>query len=279
MLVKKITIPIIFFAGILGASFPKLLFDRNLRATIGIVNDFTGGVFIAAALVHLLSDSSTLIDLPPDDFPWPFAIFGGSFLMMWCLRTLMPVDDTSKSWDLHGKEPLVNQQQSTTDSPSTDTWVSNNRSGDMHPNVAVICWLALCVHSFLTGLALGIIDNPSEALPLLLAVLAHKSLAVASVSLLLLRSNIKVSNRIILLAVLVCMTPLGVGIGWAAFVNPTDNLEGILSATAGGTFLYIGAIEVLSCRDFDQFIPCRRILKPFAVFSGYALMSILALWS
>lgn len=55
----------------------------------------------------------------------------------------------------------------------------------------------------------------------------------------------KVGN-IILLIIYSIVSPIGIGIGWALLKYSPPLVAIIASALAGGTFLYVGATEVVS---------------------------------
>eukprot|EP00039_Didymoeca_costata_P028159 m.20181 g.20181 ORF g.20181 m.20181 type:complete len:374 (-) comp6770_c0_seq1:97-1218(-) len=265
-ILRAASIPSILVCGLLGAVFPKVLLMHGLRGPVGLLNVFAAGVFIAAGLVHLLGDAADAFG--DTEYPWPYAICGLSLAVLWCLEYVAVGYTHNAPKERGSRVALLG---------------SINEDEEVTPlHVAIVTWGALLAHSFLTGLALGTNTRTSTGISLLVAVLVHKWLAMASMAHIMFgTTKEEESKRLqwVLMIILVASTPVGVAVGWSISTHPSNLLQGILKAVSSGTFLYVGLLEVLSDDKYDEFIPVARFMKPVFVLAGYSLMSLLAEWS
>jgi len=133
--------------------------------------------------------------------------------------------------------------------------------------------VALSIHSFFEGFALGLCRNFGTAFSIFLAILIHKGIAGMSLGISLVRTF---PNDITLCKWLVfsfaISSPVGIALGMS-LANTSDLIEVIFTCLAAGTFVYIGCSEVV-VQEFS--VPGQRLLKLGAYMVG-ALIIIL-LW-
>lgn len=149
----------------------------------------------------------------------------------------------------------------------------------------VMLFLTLDIHSVFAGMSVGIQLNDMS---LIFALAVHKVTAAFALGSTL--STIRIPRKQFLMFALFfsATTPLGVFIG-AFFSNKTQKSKifyGILHAIVGGTFLYIGILEL----GMKELLVCRtdphgsgvkiglEKIKLFALIVGYAVMASLAAW-
>jgi solute carrier family 39 (zinc transporter), member 1/2/3 len=105
--------------------------------------------------------------------------------------------------------------------------------------------IALCVHSVFEGIACGLQKDEALVLEMVIATVVHKGAAASALGISLVKSF---PEDFTLVRQLVCIfafsTPIGVIIGMFAS-NAGDLVDVIMSSLAGGTFIYIGASEII----------------------------------
>ena len=138
----------------------------------------------------------------------------------------------------------------------------------------------LSLHSLLVGLALGAQQTLAGFLIVLLAVIAHKSLAAFALGVSMYRVDVERPLARRLVVVFSCMTPLGVFLAAGATellpLRGRETFEALFSAIAAGTFLYIATLDILR----EEFVPSPndRVQKFLFASLGLSLMAILVIW-
>ncbi|OQR83672.1 Zinc (Zn2)-Iron (Fe2) Permease (ZIP) Family [Achlya hypogyna] len=250
-----------------------------------------GGVFLAGSFVHLLPDAlanAPLAELGCDSqahcFPLAFFLYGVGFVIILLVEVgahaakdqllrssvsspeLLPLTvsvPTDKNRTCHGANTAhmhTNEDASENDNPTV---------------VAATVFVALSFHSLMEGIGIG--AAPQNAWSLLLAIVAHKSLAAMALALEMLHHAVPPKKIVAVILVFAAMSPIGVGVGYiVSGSSPADSLaSGVCTALAGGTFLYVGAMEVLP----EELRNKKHMLAKLAAFVlSFILFSILALW-
>ena len=105
--------------------------------------------------------------------------------------------------------------------------------------------IALSTHAVFEGIALGLTNDESGTVNIIVALLCHKAQASMSLGLALSKHFPEADTRAaIILMAFGLATPIGIGIG--LYINANNSiLEITLSSFAAGTFLYIAASEVV----------------------------------
>lgn len=204
------------------------------------------GVFLGAALLHMLPESQTMFHQQGFHYPYAFLITGITFLLFLWLEHL-------------GKE-LYHHQHST------------------HPSFAILACLMLSVHSLVLGTALGLSQEYSLAIMLFLAIITHKWAESFSIAVELNKSTLSTRQSMALFLLFTLMTPLGIYIGWACGhgVETHSLFDPILIAVSAGTFLYLGTLHGL-----ERCVMVKRCcnLRDFSfVIIGFLLMAAVAFY-
>jgi zinc transporter ZupT len=236
----------IFFVILLAGWYPfkKRLSSEHVDFPMG--ETLSTGVFLGAALMHMLPESQTTFVTMGYHFPFAYLITGLSFLLFLWLEHL-------------GKE-LYHHHNAT------------------HPAFAVLAWGMLSIHSFLLGAALGFSDQYSLAIMLFLAIITHKWAESFAIAVQLNKSSMTTKNALILFFIFACMTPLGIYCGWylEQDVTTLTVLDPILIAISAGTFLYLGTLHGL-----ERCVMVQRCcnLRDFSfVIIGFLLMAGITLY-
>ncbi|KAH3765054.1 solute carrier family 39 (zinc transporter), member 1/2/3 [Pelomyxa schiedti] len=114
---------------------------------------------------------------------------------------------------------------------------------------AVAYTLSLSVHSFISGIALGLPTKASDVLVVLIAVLAHEWAETAGLSAVYQKMGFGKQARIFMIVAYSFVTPFGLFVGSMISASgesaQVEIIEGVLLAISAGTFLYGAAVELL----------------------------------
>ena len=193
---------------------------RPHHSWLNLGQAFASGIFLGAALLHMLPDAA-------DDFHsvYPHIHFPLANL-------IAALGFVSLLFFEHFIERLqqVRQQQ-----PQS-----------------ILHYLLVCVlsiHCFIEGTALGVNLTLSGAFVIFIAIIAHKGLEGFAISMKLIAAKLQVRSIIYFVLFVAIMTPLGIGVGEFASAHLQNQgamaLEGVFNAFAAGSFLYIATMHTL----------------------------------
>ena len=232
-----------FFAGIL----PALFHEKPSRGRF-LAEALASGIFIGAALFHMLPDAQHGFKLL--DVNYPFAIL----LCVLGFILLTIIERTSKTL---------------------------NKKMHSAKITGILLTIILSIHSIIEGAALGINMTISGAFVIFVAIIIHKSLASFALVISLHRANFALRRTMTMLIIFSIMTPLGIFmasmIGSLLAHDSGILAEAILNAITAGSFLYIGTLDTLG----KQLKPQRLLerLREFSAFMvGLVLMGAVAAW-
>lgn len=255
---KLLYIGVIGAIGIVAGLWPILTSARaRYDRFFSLGNAFGGGVFLGAALIHLLPDSidgvGTLLG-PSLNYPLASLICVSGFLLVLLIEKVIVAEG-------HGQ--LVSTAR-----------VSR------HALAPYVLALVLSVHSIIAGIALGAESSLVTSVALFIAIIAHKGVAGFALGTSLRRAGIVHTRAIGLIAFFAAMTPLGIAIG-AALGGLLSNqaakwFEAIFDGLAAGTFLYIAVVDIVES-EFAK--PADAGAKFAMVFLGIAVMALVAVWT
>lgn len=129
------------------------------------------------------------------------------------------------------------------------------------------------IHSIFEGIAIGLALSFKSTFALVVAVIGHKWASGLALGTSYFDSQVPISQANKLIFVQALMTPFGIGVGWA-FSFSGDLIRGIFSCLAGGTFLYVGTIEMIS-NEFEK--KGNKYKKLFLYLFAMILVSLLPL--
>eukprot|EP00963_Diacronema_lutheri_P001318 scaffold85_cov358-Pavlova_lutheri.AAC.25 len=211
---------------------------------------FSGGVFIAAGLTHILPEaveSSASLDIGHYPLAFTMVVFG-YYMIYLCEGVFIGRIDA-----------LLDSMDQATDSESArnghvkdhegdgDLKAMKTRNSAAKPSAkyfaAFMFLLALGLHAFFAGLGLGLAQNNSDAIALLIANIAHKAFEAFAVSITIQRHGFSTRFMVLYFLLFALIAPAGVGVGWA-IGSSNDAVFTVLLGLSAGTFLYMGATEV-----------------------------------
>lgn len=216
--------------------------DKHLDFPIG--DTLATGVFLGAALLHMLPEASNLFSHLGYDYPFASIITGIVFLMF--------------LWFEHLGKELYHHHEAT------------------HPAFAILAWAMLSIHSIMLGAALGLAHYNSMIIMLFLAIITHKWAESFAIAVQLNKSTLSTNKSMVFFFIFSLMTPLGIYLGWyfGHGIETQSVFDPILLAASAGTFLYLGTLHGL-----ERCVMVERCcnLKYFSfVIIGFLLMASVA---
>jgi zinc transporter ZupT len=116
---------------------------------------------------------------------------------------------------------------------------------------AYVLMIALSLHSVFEGIALGLQDTTSKVFTLGLGLVAHKWVEAIALATSLIKSKRSTTLSIVFMVIFSLATPLGIGAGIILSLENSKMVEAAFTAVACGSFLYVGANEVVA-EEFEQ---------------------------
>jgi zinc transporter ZupT len=202
------------------------------------------GIFLGAALLHMLPDASLLFHEMGYHYPLAFIIAGLVFLIFLWFEHL-------------GKE------------------IYQHHHSD-HPAFAILAWGMLSIHSIMLGAALGLSNSNSLIIMIFLAIITHKWAESFAIAVQLNKSSLSQTQSLGFFLSFALMTPLGIFIGFyfGHGIETKSLFDPILLAASAGTFLYLGTLHGLErCVMVER---CCNLRYFSFVIIGFLLMASVA---
>lgn len=237
---------LIFLVILIAGWYPfrkRIRDDQHMDFPIG--ETLATGVFLGAALLHMLPEASSLFNTMGYNYPFAFIITGAVFLIF--------------LWFEHLGKELYHHNKA-------------------HPAFALLAWGMLSVHSLMLGAALGLAHYNSMIIMLFLAIITHKWAESFAIAVQLNKSSMSTNTSLIFFILFGLMTPLGIYLGWyfGHDVKTNSIFDPILISASAGTFLYLGTLHGL-----ERCVMVERCcnLKDFSfVIIGFLLMALVAVY-
>lgn len=222
--------------------YKKRLRDGHVDLPIG--ETLATGIFLGAALLHMLPEANMMFENMGYHYPYAFIITGIIFLLFLWFEHL-------------GKELYHHQSH-------------------QHPAFAIVAWVMLSIHSLVLGAALGISQEYSFMIMLFLAIITHKWAESLAIAVQLNKSTLSTTKSATLFILFALMSPLGIFIGYycGQGIETKSLFDPILIATSAGTFLYLGTLHGLErCVLVER---CCNLRDFSFVIIGFLLMAAVA---
>ncbi len=140
--------------------------------------------------------------------------------------------------------------------------------------------LMLIIHSFIEGGALGINVTLETAFVIFVAIIIHKGSESFALAVILNRSGLTLKKMILLAGIFSLMTPAGILIGtsMSSMLSASVNQWCIagFNAFAAGTFLYMSTLHHINHHEREH--GPEGLLEFLFLLSGLAVMAVIAYW-
>eukprot|EP00547_Thalassionema_nitzschioides_P013525 CAMPEP_0194247596 /NCGR_PEP_ID=MMETSP0158-20130606/16820_1 /TAXON_ID=33649 /ORGANISM="Thalassionema nitzschioides, Strain L26-B" /LENGTH=397 /DNA_ID=CAMNT_0038983711 /DNA_START=24 /DNA_END=1214 /DNA_ORIENTATION=- len=194
------------------------------KLVLSIANSFSGGVFLSLAFGHLLPECTHGFRGMNEAIPYMLALSGYMLIFM--------------------VEKVIFDTEHCLESSEKD---KNNKEGNAAGagRGAVILLMALAVHSILEMTALGLADTFPDAALLSLSIALHQPAESIALLVAFIKSGLSESDIIKFLSIFSSMGPIGVVLGMAVNEFAAPIVDSVMLAVVAGTFVYVGATEVI----------------------------------
>ncbi len=243
---KLLFASIIFIIILIAGWYPfKQKCKNNKHYDFAIGESLATGVFLGAALMHMLPDAHQLFLTQGYQYPFAFIITGAVFLFFLWFEHL-----ATEFYQCHGQASF-----------------------------AIIAWIMLSIHSLMAGAALGLSQQNTMIFMLFFAIIIHKWAESFSIALQLNKSHLSTRHTFILFLIFATMSPVGIFLGWYCGYNLslTSIYNPILISTSAGTFLYLGTLHGLEKCVMVQ--RCCNLSNFSFVIIGFLLMGFAAIYN
>lgn len=202
------------------------------KLALSLANAFSGGVFLSLAFGHLIPECVHGFDASlPEVAPYLLVLLG-YLLIFFVEKVAFDAHEIMHEMEHQGEARPASNGDGAPPPPS------GSRS-------AVILLGALAVHSILEMMALGLSDSFGEAALLTLSIALHQPAESIALLVAFLKSGMPKSDILRFLSVFSCMGPIGVALGMAVNEFAAPIVDAIMLAIVAGTFVYVGATEVI----------------------------------
>lgn len=242
---------LIFITSLVAVIYPiKVRARPEHRPSLEAADAFASGIFLGAALFHMLPDAASVFSttLVHTDYPLAELFCACGFLILLFLERL------SKC------------------APSTNT--STNALPYM---IALI----LVIHSLIEGAVLGINTTLQTASIIFLAIIAHKGSESFALAVILNPTRLALRKIILIVGLFSLMTPLGIVLGAMLTsgiqLRSTQLLTAGFNAFAAGTFLYMSTLHHIN--HHERMHESENLLEFLFLLTGMVIMAVLAFWA
>ena len=255
------------FLGGLAPTFLAKVLTSRIDSLLGLMNAFSGGIFLSAGLTHILPhvlEASASITWSPSAYPLPYTLVTLGYLMIFFVeRVLFHTHGHSLEHDdEHGHGHHHGHGHGGDETAAADVEGANDKShshshshggnltndkkkimskDEMAPYVLLI---AISLHAILAGVSLGVQSSKTNITTVAIAIMSHKAPAAFSIGFAFYKSGVTALKNICAIIFAFSMvTPIGIAIGVAiGSSSPVASL--ILEGLAAGSFIYVGATEI-----------------------------------
>lgn len=230
------------------AGLLPLRLAKNYKHLLHFGDAFASGVFLSAALLHLLPEAEQGFSHVLGSINYPAA-------QLICIVTFIVLLLMERGVLIYGH--------------------CHEPNGNI--TTPFLLTLVLTIHSFVEGAAIGISSSFAGAFIIYLAIIAHKGSESFALSTNLHRYNLTLRNITRIILIFSLMTPLGVFAAsltkYCLQTNSGELLEATFNAIATGTFLYLGTAHIIEgVKSFE------RIGELVSLIFGITLMALVAIW-
>lgn len=141
-------------------------------------------------------------------------------------------------------------------------------------NSAIILCLAMSIHSFFEAAALGLSRDRMAAYLMTACIGLHQPAESIALVVAFLKSNMSQQRMILWLSAFSCVALFGSLAGIAVDALATQTMEAIIVAMTAGTFIYVGATEIVS-EEFEEGDFTVKMQKFLAYIGGMVSMYLI----
>eukprot|EP00529_Nitzschia_sp_RCC80_P022575 CAMPEP_0113488422 /NCGR_PEP_ID=MMETSP0014_2-20120614/26009_1 /TAXON_ID=2857 /ORGANISM="Nitzschia sp." /LENGTH=493 /DNA_ID=CAMNT_0000382135 /DNA_START=56 /DNA_END=1534 /DNA_ORIENTATION=- /assembly_acc=CAM_ASM_000159 len=241
------------------------------KLALSLANAFSGGVFLSLAFGHLIPECVHGFEGVTNEVTPYLLVLSGYLLIFFIEKVAFDAHEILHEMEHAHDEKVAaaaaattaanaavppaqsNGSKAATMAPgavSTDSTMSEDDntgavSSSTSGRSALILLGALAVHSILEMAALGLADTFSDSAILTLSIALHQPAESIALLVAFLKSGMSKGEIIRFLSIFSAMGPIGVALGMAVNEFAAPIVDSIMVAIVAGTFVYVGATEVI----------------------------------
>ncbi|CAM9507855.1 unnamed protein product [Ectocarpus sp. 6 AP-2014] len=255
-------------------------FVESKRA-ISMANAFSGGVFLSLAFGHMMPHATLGFEESglPANVPY-FLTLSGYMLIFFVEKVAFDAHNIMHEGDGHGQQQHGGGK-TVADGSSVAAVAAGGGEGGVAAGgnsgrSAIILLLALGVHALMETMALGLSSNRVSAGLLAMSIGLHQPAESLALLVSFLKSGLSERQVIKYLSIFSCLGPAGLGLGIAISEFAGKLADAVMVAMAAGTFIYVGATEVIA-EEFES--PHDKWKKFSALTAGIVIIAYVTHWA
>ena len=249
------------FAGGMAPMFVAKMLTNTIDEVLGLMNAFSGGIFLSAGLTHILPhviEAGASVTWSPKSYPLPYALVCLGYMLIFFVErvffhthghTLEQHDhdeehdaeeggnaNAAKHSHSHSHAPVIAQNEK-----SAKPHRRRMTDAELAPYVLL---MAVSLHAVLAGVSLGVQSTRTNITAVAIAIISHKAPAAFSIGFAFYKSGVTTYKHMCaIMFAFACVTPIGIAIGVGiGSSSPTASL--VLEGLAAGSFIYVGTTEI-----------------------------------
>ena len=209
------------------------------KLALSLANAFSGGVFLSLAFGHLIPECIHGFQHAGGEVneALPYMIVLGGYLLIFFVEKV--------AFDAHEIMHSMEEGGHAHSHEKKENGNTLEKQESVAGGGAVILLGALAVHSILEMTALGLANTFGDSAVLSLSIALHQPAESIALLVAFLKSGMPKPDIVKYLSIFSCMGPIGVAIGMAVNSFATPVVDATMLAIVAGTFVYVGATEVI----------------------------------
>lgn len=285
MLLHSLTALSIFLSGFGMGIFPIFV---NCGSVIKVLKVFSGGVILGLSIIHIMPDGmSTFNEIIEYPIGGIFICSGLLFLIMLNFLLTWYAELSYK----HEHSKIVHNHEcplKVTHEHNCVSIISPSQTTEIVSKIGTsyIMELGCLFHSLIIGLSIGISNEYSVLITLMIAISFHQGFEGLALGIVLSETKtFSIRKRLLMILFYSVITPVSIFIG-----NATSNLydpesydykfvEGSLNCFSCGLLLYVSLYNLL-CEEFTQVSTLKSKMYLFvSTILGIGIMAVIAIWN
>lgn len=249
-------------------------------------NSFSGGIFLGVGFIHLLGgcvadfEYAYLKRQGAVSYPLAMLLSASGFLGVFFVDKVL-----FRGWGhVHGENDKTNlleeKVNETTPYGSVEGEISDGAE-HAHPFLPYLLVCVLSIHTFFAGIAMGVQSTPDAVIGIYVAIASHKWVEAFALGVSLVKNNLTRKKYFSVIFIFSNVTLLGaaIGLGVTSLVasGTAGIVEGVLTAIASGSFIYVAAMDVLA-HEFELHSPGIAFFKYLCCVFGFAISAIVPIF-